>query len=661
LGFADKTRRIAVTALLVLVVGAAGAATSVLAGTEAGGGAAGSSVHAWGEDPDGQLGDGMEVTNEKATPVAVSGISCAVSATVNELDSFAVLGNGTVEAWGADEKNYSGELGDNGALFPHSTTPVPVAGIDTAVGMAADTSDVYVVLANGTLVAWGDNRYGEFGDGPSPPTEETNTPVAIALSVTGVKQISASADSAVLAVLEDGEVDSWGNALATGTLGREGNGLTPAPVEIEPKKNLTGATAVSEGAVFSLALAGGEVKAWGDAGGPPNNVLGDGPKAVPGETPVTVGGVGTPLTGVTAIAAGGNFGLALVGGEVKAWGEGALGQLGDGSTSDSNVPVTVTGLKDIVAIAATSLDGYALDAEGHVWAWGNNNQGELGAASSEKTSDVPVEINDLGAGNTALATGSGAQHEMALGPGSTVCGSSTGPGGETKTEPTPTNGGGSSSTSSPTSNPNGAGSAASAAAQSATNLALQCSDRKLALTDVVERNRRVLLDGVAVASLDGQTVKIIFDGHQQVATAKIGAQGQFATSAPLPPPKLRDSNSARYTAESGSLQSLNLKLTRRLILDPLSSSAGKVALSGQVIPPLGKPIAQIDVEQQLNCAAGSVVARIKPSASGRFSIELAAPTGAQAALYRLSTKVRENASSNRLFATDSLPETVGLP
>jgi alpha-tubulin suppressor-like RCC1 family protein len=79
--------------------------------------------------------------------------------------------------------------------------------------LAVDTADVYVLLSNGTIVGWGDNRYGQFGNGEAESAiGGSNTPVAIAKSVNGVKALASSDDGAVLALLNNGEIDSWGNA-----------------------------------------------------------------------------------------------------------------------------------------------------------------------------------------------------------------------------------------------------------------------------------------------------------------------------------------------------------------------------------------------------------------------------------------------------------------
>jgi alpha-tubulin suppressor-like RCC1 family protein len=661
----------AVIALVVALVGGAGTATSVFAGATGSTGAApeGSSLKAWGADTTGQLGDGMGVRAESRTPVDVSGITCAVATAVNDNDSFAVLRNGTIEGWGVDEANKEGDLGDNGSNEPLSPKPIPIdeKGITTAVGITVDTADVYVLLANGTIVGWGDDRYGEFGNG-SDPSGGSNTPVEIATSVTNAKALATSDHGSTLALLSNGEIDSWGEETdypnEQDTLGREGSGATPGRVEIEKGKVLTGAEAVAEGANFSLALVGGEVKAWGGKQSPTNAELGAGEKAIPSEVPVTVGGE-TPLKGVSAIAAGASFGLALVNGEVKAWGSGPLGQLGDGAKTESNLPVAVAKLTDIVAIAATEDTAFALDSHGHVWAWGNNTQGEVGTGSSESTFDEPVEIASLGEGNVGLANGIDSEHEIALGPNSGGCEPGTKSKEEKTVEGNPITGTPTQTSTTPTTPTQTSTTATSPTSSTppgsaAAHLVLGCTDSKLTLTDVVQQNGHVLLDGAAVSSLAGHKVKILFDGTKLVATATVAADGLFNASAPLPPAKLRGSNSSRYLAESGSLKSLDLKLTRRLILDPPKSAAGKVSLSGEVQPPLAKPPATVLVQQQLSCGATKTVAHLKPSASGHFTVSVPAPAGAMAAIYRLSTKVRGNTTSAKLFPTDSLPEPVNL-
>ena len=101
-------------------------------------------------------------------------------------------------------------------------------------------------------------------------------------------------------------------------------------------------------------------------------------------------------------------------------------------------------------------------------------------------------------------------------------------------------------------------------------------------------------------SLVGKQVKILFNEAKAVATATIAPNGEFATSAPLPPAKIRNDLDTRYTAEVGSVRSLHLKLTRRLQLEPPQVSGTTVTLSGQVTLPLTKPIAPVSSNSSSN-------------------------------------------------------------
>jgi alpha-tubulin suppressor-like RCC1 family protein len=677
-------------AVVAALGGAAGTATSVFAGAGKAG-EAGSSLRAWGFGVNGELGNGK--LENQPLPVAVKGIACATSAAASYEDSFAVLADGSVEGWGEDSAVDGGGLGDNLAHSEHSTEPIEVPGISGAVQVAADIPNVFVVLANGTVEGWGDGHDGELGLGLSELSSSAVPVSGIGGFKAGEVHAMATADATQLALLSSGKVDSWGFN-EDGQLGDGESGsatATPASVkDAAGSEPLNGIKAIAAGTEYSLALTEtGEVMAWG---GNANIGLGAGNVKFQSTLPVTVEDTahdGKPLTEVQAIAAGGNFALALLkNGTVVAWGRDDLGQLGNGEEESSGPlfhPVAVKGLEHIIAIAAGELDGYALDETGRVYSWGANQTGELGTGASPETRDVPAQVSELGTGNTALAPGADAQHQLALGPTSTECGSSEksntestasnpgGPGtsstGSTPTGSTATSPTSSTPTSSTSSTPTSSTSTTPHAtadlyqpnfAAAAASLILGCTGRQLTLTDVVQQHGHVLLDGAAASSLAGHKVEILFDGHQLAATATVAANGLFSASAPLPPAKLRGGNSARYLAESGSLKSLDLKLTRRLILDPPRSSGGKVSLTGEVQPPLAKPPAQILVEQQLSCGATKTVARVVPSADGHFALSIPAPAGAPAAIYRLSTKVRGNTASSRLFGTFSLPEPVDL-
>lgn len=192
-------------------------------------------------------------------------------------------------------------------------------------------------------------------------------------------------------------------------------------------------------------------------------------------------------------------------------------------------------------------------------------------------------------------------------------------------------------------------------------LLLGCSKRTLVLNDVLISHGHVLLNGSAAKSLLGKKVKIIFDGKKQVASALVQSDGEFSSTAPLPAARLRNSNSARYMAVSGSQRSLNLKLTRRLILQPPTFSGNSVTLTGQVTGPLTKPASPVTVEQQLQCGNSSKVLTFTPPANGRFHVTITGiPAGAKAGVYRLSSSVLDSPKSRHAFGTFSLPLPVAL-
>ncbi len=350
-------------------------------------------IESWGDNSFGQLGDGD--TTGTQTPVTIAGLTEAdvqALAIGSEADhGLALLRNSTVKAWG---RNAFGELGDGTNTNRH--TPVTVTGLTGVRAIAAGDGHSLALLSNGTVKAWGFNNDGQLGDGTN---TSRNTPVTVT-GLTGVRAIAAGGRHS-LALLSNGTVKAWGFG-GDGQLGDGSNTNRNTPVQVcAPGQTapctrfLTGVRAIAAGDAYSLALlSNGTVKAWGFNN---DGELGDGSN-IDRNTPVTV----TGLTGVRAIAAGGFHGLALLSnGTVKAWGSNNGGQLGDGSNTNRNTPVRVCApgqtapctrfLDDVVAIAAGGGHSLALLSNRTLKAWGSDNRGQLGDGSNTNR-NTPVTI-----------------------------------------------------------------------------------------------------------------------------------------------------------------------------------------------------------------------------------------------------------------------------
>jgi alpha-tubulin suppressor-like RCC1 family protein len=308
------------------------------------------------------------------------------------LNSHGQLGNGTTDEYGP----YGG-----------------VSGLDSdVVQVAAGFSHGLAVISDGTVRAWGDNTYGQLGDGTQ---TERSTPVQVT-GLTGVIQVAAGAGFS-LALRSDGTVWAWG----TNDAGQLGNGGTSAhqltPVKV---KRLTRVTQIAAGGYFSFDSLGfslalrsdGTVWAWGYNH---DGQLGTGTTAN-SSLPVQVPG----LSHVTGISAGGDFCLATRTSSISpitsvwAWGGNRRGQLGDGTLASHLTPGQVTGISApfIASIAAGSSSALVLGTDGRIWAWGNNASGQLGTAPSSSPVTRPVSTTGSGSGITQLAAG--ADHVLAL-------------------------------------------------------------------------------------------------------------------------------------------------------------------------------------------------------------------------------------------------------
>jgi alpha-tubulin suppressor-like RCC1 family protein len=383
------------------------------------------SASAWGENKSGQFGNGT--TTNSALPLPLGGSSEVASLAGGSLHSLALAG-GAVLAAGNNE---AGQLGNGTAL--NSSVPVSVCAVGEAApctkhlgevtALAGGKSHSLALLKSGSVAAWGYGTDGELGNG-------TNLPTDVPVMVSNVNEATAIAAGSFfnMALLKNGTVLTWGEN-KHGQLGddKTENANKPVPVcelaefPCKPENDLNEVIAISARGAHALALLrNGTVMAWGQN---KHGELGNG-GTTDSPIPVQV----SALSGATAVAAGEADGYALRGnGTVEAWGEGEAGQLGNGATANSLVPVQVSKLSEATAIAAGSAHALALLRNGTAMAWGQNDSGQLGNNNSAgpesctrsggtvACSDTPLQVSNMGE-VTQLAGGAGDSLAVAASP-----------------------------------------------------------------------------------------------------------------------------------------------------------------------------------------------------------------------------------------------------
>jgi hypothetical protein len=249
--------------------------------------------------------------------------------------SLGVKTDGSLWAWGMDDISIG------------RTTPGRFGAGASWVSVGARYHHTVALKSDGTLWAWGANYFGQLGDGTTGP--DRSSPVQV------------------------GSENSW--------------------------------SALAAGGAHTLALkTDGSLWAWGYN---EYGQLGDG-TTVNKNTPVQVG----TANDWVAVAAGGNHTIALKqDGSLWAWGRNGYGQLGDGTTANKPSPMRVGTADDWALAAAGGSHTLAVKTDGSLWAWGANDARQLGHGSSEAINPTPLRI---GSENSWAGVTAGESHTLAL-------------------------------------------------------------------------------------------------------------------------------------------------------------------------------------------------------------------------------------------------------
>ena len=377
-------------------------------------------VKCWGENGSGQLGRDS-TTNVGAavgemaslTPINLGSGRTARMVAIGVAHACALLDNNTVKCWGDNTNGQLGQgntiaFGDGSGNAMSSLAAIDLGTTTAVSNIAVGNNFSCALFADGKVKCWGKNNVGQLGlsvaDDRGDGASEMGTSLPfIDLGINKTATAITAADSSACAILNDGTVKCWGS----NTNGELGQGNTDAigaatgttvaaanPVNLGAGKT---AAAIAAGANHVCALLNdATVKCWGD-----NFVgqLGQGSTTDVGTTTgqmaaLTAIDLGTGLT-AKSIDAGGETSCALLSNNtLKCWGENGDGQLGLGDTAnrgdaagemaDALPAVNVGASKTVVAVSVGASNSCALLNDVTVKCWGANASGQLGQGNSTK-------------------------------------------------------------------------------------------------------------------------------------------------------------------------------------------------------------------------------------------------------------------------------------
>jgi alpha-tubulin suppressor-like RCC1 family protein len=400
-------------------------ASGISAGLTTCGVTPGGAAFCWGNNADGEIGDGDSTHTSSATPVAVSGNLTFAGVSSGTEPTCGATTSGAAYCWG------NGGYGDLGIGMPESTlstTPVAVSG--GLAFISVSTGDYFTcgLTPGGAVYCWGANYFGNLGDGTATGPQQclinqsnlepcSTIPVLVSGGHT-FASVSVGTRQAC-GVTTAGAAYCWGD----NSLGELGNGTTTGPEQCadepgRPGPCSTTSVAVSGGLTFASVSAGGQqtcgvtaagaMYCWGD-----NTFgnLGDGTTTGPQQCAGFLGQPGpacstTPVAvsgGLTfqEVSSGANFTCGLTtSGIAYCWGANNSGELGNGTTTSSTRPVAVSGGLTFASLSAGLYSACGVTTAGAAYCWGDNNTGELGDGTYN-SSTTPVAVS----GGLTFATG----------------------------------------------------------------------------------------------------------------------------------------------------------------------------------------------------------------------------------------------------------------
>ncbi|MEK7285742.1 MAG: Ig-like domain-containing protein [Nitrospirota bacterium] len=346
------------------------------------------SVACWGNNSSGQLGNNTTATS--TAPVFPGGLP-AIAVSAGGAHTCALLTNDTVSCWGDNRSGQLG-LGNSTSTIIRSLVPVSVdLGVDKAKSILTGGLHTCVQLIGGNMKCWGDNNSGQIGNGQR---AISSTPILVpeissATSVTAGGNFTCfntSGGTSTIKCMGSNEDGQLGNATMENS---------PVPSDVF---GITGAESVSAGHSHACARNASSIQCWGDNN---NGQLGNETRTA-SIIPVVVQG----NLNAIAVLAGTSYNCALENGpnNVKCWGYGNNGQMGNGTRNDNALPGLVANTMTASTLAVGDSHACVILSGGTVYCWGENSYGQAGTSAETNWVLTPSPVT-IPSGAIAIAAG----------------------------------------------------------------------------------------------------------------------------------------------------------------------------------------------------------------------------------------------------------------
>ena len=354
------------------------------------------SVRCWGDNKNGQLGDGTRTNSIipilAATPLGKSAVSLSTGAE----HTCAIFDDGTLRCWGG---NSNGQLGDGTLIERTTPTLINLGSGKSAIGISLGQTHSCAILNDNSVKCWGSNSNGQLGDGT---TIDSPSPKSVSLG-DGNNAITISAGSYHTCVVMDNlSVSCWGDNWH-GQLGDGSNDRKLEPVGISLDSEYE-TKSLDSGSFHTCAvLINNSIYCWGfnSAGQIGNAELEN------SNTPTQMQLSDSQLP--SNIASGFHHTCSLLeDNQIICWGDNSRGQLGDGTSISRHTAemVSIPDDRSVMSISVGHRHSCAIFDDATLYCWGLNSNGQLGNGDIiDSNSPDLVNLNHGSGSQTACESG----------------------------------------------------------------------------------------------------------------------------------------------------------------------------------------------------------------------------------------------------------------